>query len=77
MTRLLVGMFDHLAQRNLPVIDSNIVSAIRIGADPGFITYLRPLTTVIGKRNQYAFGALETFRIIFHFISSQKIRNQS
>ena len=69
-------MLDHLAQGDLPVVDSDIISAIRIGADPGFITYLRPLTSIIGKRYEYALGAFETFRIFFHFFSSQLFENR-
>ena len=56
---------DHPAERNFPVIDPEVESALRIGADPRLVGDRRTFPPVIRKRNQLPAAALLAYRPIF------------
>ena len=53
---------DRLVYINIPVPDFKVITALRIGTNPGFIVYSSPLVAEIGKGHQITLVTFKTFR---------------
>ena len=53
---------DILANTDLAVVNPQMETAVRIGADPGFIPYRGAVPAVVAERNEDTGLAFQTFR---------------
>ena len=67
-TSFLLGRNPYgLAKTYLTIVYADGKAAVWIRADPGFISYARPLPSVIGQRQKHSLVALKAFwKILLH-----------